>query len=421
MQTHYIKFFIRGFFLRTAHNFFKKKPVRFVLLFLFLLVSTGFSLFKADYAKVMDFNLNTTTAFQNTKMGGLSGLSLYQGKHYAVSDDRGKFAEPRVYVFNLNLDLGKTLSAQAERVIFLKNEDGKNFIENTLDPEGIVVSDDGMFIISEGDINSKPRVNPEIIWFLHDGKKKANLPVPDYFFPDKVGEPKKGVRNNLAFEGLSLCPDSGDLVVATENSLVQDGPISGFLQAGTSRILVYKKKPSQDISTKKENQSGAGEGVAASSWVVDQEYLYPISALTKPSDLSVLLGSGVSEIKCLQGGKLLVIERAAILTGTEVKNIIEVFNVDLKGAKPLSVEVKEKKSFSEGAVAPAQFLLGKKLFLNLSDFTSAFKGPKTLDNIEAIEWGAFTNEKKALLFLSDDNFSAKQRTLWLSVEVEGIE
>ena len=86
-------------------------------------------------------------------LGGLSGVTYDAAKnqYYAISDDRSSNA--RFYTFTLNLVNGDVTFTN---VVQLKDASGKPFALNSLDPEGIALTQNGtVFISSEGE--AKPR------------------------------------------------------------------------------------------------------------------------------------------------------------------------------------------------------------------------------------------------------------------------
>ena len=149
----------------------------------------------------------TGSPFGGTEIGGLSGITYDADKqvYYAISDDRSSKAPGRFYTLKINLQSGKL---EKEQVVFtgvttLLDENGKSFPEFSLDPEGIAFTGNSVFVSSEGDVDRK--ISPFIKEFSLDGKILKTLPIPDLFFPDDKGT--KGIRNNLAFESLTLTPD----------------------------------------------------------------------------------------------------------------------------------------------------------------------------------------------------------------------
>jgi hypothetical protein len=62
------------------------------------------------------------------------------------------------------------------------------------------------------------------------------LSVPDKF---RASASNRGIRDNLAFEGITFTPDFSTLYVATENALLQDGPMATFDERSPSRIIEF--------------------------------------------------------------------------------------------------------------------------------------------------------------------------------------
>ncbi|MEH2005527.1 MAG: esterase-like activity of phytase family protein [Nostoc sp.] len=85
-----------------------------------------------------------------TPLGGLSGVTYdaVNNRYYAISDDRSQVAPARFYTFTT--DTGVTFT----NVTPLKDINGNFFALNSLDPEGIALTNNGtVFISSEGEVN----------------------------------------------------------------------------------------------------------------------------------------------------------------------------------------------------------------------------------------------------------------------------
>ncbi|MFM7364777.1 MAG: esterase-like activity of phytase family protein, partial [Cuspidothrix sp.] len=173
-------------------------------------------------------------------LGGLSGVTYdaVNNQYYAISDDRSQNAPARFYTFTLDPATG---AVTITNVTPIKDINGNFFPLLSLDPEGIALTKNGtVFISSEGEVNANAgRVtNPFIKEFnLTTGVEIRSLPVPQKFLPvvqdtnnDGVvnaGDTQvSGVRNNLAFESLTISPDQKTLYTATESSLFLDGGIA---------------------------------------------------------------------------------------------------------------------------------------------------------------------------------------------------
>ena len=192
-----------------------------------MLVSTSFSSSAIEVTGI-DFigegTLATGTNFENIELGGLSGIT-YDAKnqvYYAISDDRSQKSAARFYTFkiNLNEDSFQKSDIEAIKLTTLKDKNGKTFPAGSIDTEGIALNNSSIFVSSEGDVDRG--INPFIKEFSIDsGQEISSLPIPQKFLPSE--DKQRGIRNNLAFESLTITPDKKYLFTATENALIQDG------------------------------------------------------------------------------------------------------------------------------------------------------------------------------------------------------
>ncbi|MFM9158205.1 MAG: esterase-like activity of phytase family protein, partial [Dolichospermum sp.] len=70
----------------------------------------------------------------------------------------------------------------------------------------------------------------------------------DRYLPDP--QQQKGIRNNLAFESLTITPNQKYLFTATENALIQDGTAAKPGVSSLCRILEYNlltKQPEREF------------------------------------------------------------------------------------------------------------------------------------------------------------------------------
>ena len=182
----------------------------------------------------------TGLTFEDTEIGGLSGI-VYDAEHqvyYSISDDRSQNNPARFYTLEIDLIDGSLDEGDIsfEDVTTLLNENGEPYPELSLDPEGITLTENNtLFISSEGDANRL--INPFVNEFSLDGELLDTLPVPDKFLP--TADQTSGIRNNLAFESLTLSPNSRYLYTATENALFQDSPAADIDTESLSRIIKY--------------------------------------------------------------------------------------------------------------------------------------------------------------------------------------
>lgn len=325
----------------------------------------------------------TGSPFGGTEIGGLSGITYDADKqvYYAISDDRSSKAPARFYSLKIDLQSGKL---EKEQIAFtgvttLLDENGKSFPELSLDPEGIAFSGNSVFVSSEGDVDRK--ISPFIKEFSLDGKLVRSLQIPELFLPDDKGN--KGVRNNLAFESLTLTPDKKYLFTATENALVQDGAVPSLQSGSPCRILRYD----------------------AVSGNLGRSFLYitePLPVGANPA--GKLTTNGLVDLLAIDENRLLSLERAFSLeTGTTIK----LFEISLEKSDRIFGLESLKSRLSE--VSPAQ----KRLLL---DFDT-LKIP--LDNIEGLTLGPVLGDgSRGLILVSDNNFSPLQETQILGFKIK---
>lgn len=335
--------------------------------------------------------LPTSTTFQNTPFGGLSGIT-YDAKnqlYYAISDDRSERAPARFYTLKLNLRDGQLAENGIEpvAVTFLKNKAGERFASGTIDGEGIALTNrPSIYVSSEGDADQQ--INPFIKEFsLTSGQEISSLPIPKKFLPSADG--KTGIRNNLAFEPLTIVPSSSIsnqkyLYTATENALIQDGEEARPGTTTMSRILQF------NLATQKP----------------EKEFLYITDPVTSRfSSVTGKYANGIPDLLAIDDkGHFLSIERAFTGLGFTIR----LFQVSLNNATDIS-NIESLKSVDLNKIQPVE----KKLLLDLKD-TGVF-----LDNIEGLTLGPrLANGQPTLILVSDNNFQNLQRTQVLAFKLK---
>ncbi|MHC5856086.1 phytase [Nostoc sp.] len=340
-----------------------------------------------------------------TPVGGLSGVTYdaVNNRYYTISDDRSQVAPARFYTFTAN-DSGVTFT----NVTPLKDNNGNFFALNSLDPEGIALTDNGtVFISSEGEVNpSAGRVtNPFIKEFsLATGQEVRSLLVPSKFLPvvqdtngdgivDAGDTQTSGVYNNLAFESLTITPDQKTLFTATENALTQDGLIASLTSGSPSRILQYNLVTGQP----------------------EKEYLYTTDVIAEPPNPSTgSSNNGLADLLAIDNrGTFLALERSfAVGAGDTIK----IYEVSLQGATDISSYDSLNNLSAEqlAAIKPAQ----KRLLLNLTDLNlpTDANHPTGIDNIEGITFGPkLADGRQSIVLVSDNNFGSTQYTQILTL------
>ncbi|MEO1126669.1 MAG: phytase [Cyanobacteria bacterium J06639_16] len=340
----------------------------------------------------------TGTELDGTEIGGLSGIAYDsdRGLYYALADDRS--SDARFYTLSIDLSDGSLDDGDItfQETTLLLDAEGNPFDDGVLDPEGIALTGTGtLYISSEGDANQL--IDPFVRQFSLTGQQISELPVPDKYLP--TADQSSGIRNNAAFESLTITPDQRFLYTATENALFQDGPEATLDNGSLSRILKY------DLST--------GEPVA--------EFVYEVDAIPdEPIPADDFATNGLVELLALDNnGTFLALERGfSVGVGNTVKlfqvnaqGALDVFNTpDLFREEPLEAdgEVLPPGPFEIDPAVTKTELLDIEADLGIAP-----------DNLEGIALGPVLEDgRQSLIVVSDNNFSDTQKTQFLAFALD---
>lgn len=368
-----------------------KLPLIIIFFVTIVITAFFFSNFRTSAVEVTGINfigeaiLPTGTNFENTQLGGLSGITYDSQNqlYYLISDDRSQKSPARFYTFklNLNIDSFQNNDIKPVAVTTLKDKNGKPFSPGTIDAEGIALTNNSsIFVSSEGDTIAG--INPFIKEFsLNSGQEVSSLTIPDKYLPSP--DKKRGIRNNLAFESLTITPDKKHLFAATENALIQDGDEAKPNQGSLCRILQY------NLNTRK----------------LEKEFLYPTERVKPFFNFNGRFASGLSDLVALDNqGHFLSIER----TFTGLGFVNSLFKVYLENADDIkNVDSLQKADLN--TIKP----INKELLLNLGQLDIA------LDNTEGLTIGeTLPNGQPSLILVSDNNFNKLQRTQFLAFQLK---
>ncbi len=325
--------------------------------------------------------------YEGTMVGGLSGLD-YDPKtesYVAVSDDRSKENPARFYGLKLDYDISGFHGWKVADVHFIKGIDGAVFPKadffgkSYVDPESLKISPSGnsYFWTSEG--HAKHGVNPFVREMALDGSYLRDFTLPKkYLVTDN-----KGIRDNLAFEALTVTTDNKSLVISTEGPLKQDGQEADAGHGALVRLLQF------DIET--------GQAI--------HEYVYSLEPVHKePLPVGNFSVNGVVDILALNSNEYIIAERSfSFGVGLSVR----LYLVNLAGATDvLSLESLQGSQYQ---------IADKKLLLDLGELGI------TIDNIEGMSFGKMLKDgRRSLIMISDDNFSFAQVTQILAFAVNGL-
>lgn len=332
----------------------------------------------------------TYAALDGDRVGGVSGLAFdpATGHWMAVVDDRER---PRLVSFSFAGE-GASFAAEPRGAVAL-DLGGQPGAPPMLDGEGLVRWPGGGWLVaSEGDGGASPRVPPGLYRFDATGRYVGALPVPEHYLPEPAGSQRRGLRNNAAFESLTLSPDGDVLFTAAEGPLAQDAERPGFEQGSHTRLLEYVP----------------GEG----GFVPAREFVYPLDALPFDGlDFVPDQGeNGLVELLALADGRLLALERAFVreaARGGRSANRVRLYVVTFDGA----TDVAQRPSLRGETYRPVT----KRLVLDLGQLAPGLPPELArLDNFEALAFGPPLADGRATLVLaSDDNFNPRQRTAFV--------
>ncbi len=337
-----------------------------------------------------EVTFDTGFTFSNTEVGGLSGITYdpFNQVYYSISDDRSQINPARFYTLDIDLSDGALDSGDVTftDVTTLTDESGDPFAPTSVDPEGIAFANNGtLFISSEGDADQL--IDPFVNQFSLGGEQFNTLPVPEKFLPTADGT--SGIRDNLAFESLTITPDQRFLYVATENALLQDGPAASLDDESLSRIIKY------DLQT--------GQPVGEFVYVTE-----PVPEVPDPVD--GFSDNGLVELLAIDNsGTLLALERSfSVGKG----NTVKLFEVQTQGALDVSGE---SDLFWEEEGVPFE-IDPPVLKRELLDFADLGITP---DNLEGIALGPqLADGRQSLIVVSDNNFNDTQTTQFIALGLD---
>lgn len=329
--------------------------------------------------------------FQGTTVGGLSGIDYDPATdlYYLISDDGSSVNPARFYTARIALGADSLGEPELLGVTTLRQADGKAYPAALQggpvpDPEAIRWRAAGNTLLWTSEGHAASSTAPWLRETRPDGSFVREFTLPAMF----NFQASAGPRGNLTLEGLALAPDGQTAWIAMENALLQDGPMPTVeAPGGPCRFTQI------DLAS--------GKALRQIAYVPDAIPRAPVPTGT-------FADNGVSEILMLDAERMLVLERAYV---TGQGNSLRLYLIDTRQAS----DTLALPALQAGAYRPA----AKTLLADFSAFTGAEAGPrlKRLDNTEGMSWGpVLPNGHRSLVFISDDNFSARQISQWLAFE-----
>tara|TARA_Y100000780_G_C13695703_1_gene421768 strand:+ start:29065 stop:31668 length:2604 start_codon:yes stop_codon:yes gene_type:complete len=301
----------------------------------------SFSRYKKEnkYLKLFaDYNIHSNTVFkkERTLLGGLSALRFDQenSKLYFLSDDKGHYGEPRIYVYDYSFESqeiklfeDKLIKFKKPATIPMKGEQKTTKQQSFswgMDPEGMDFGSNGEIIISSevDDLSS----GNGITVFSPEGVKISNLDIGKDFVKEGFDH---GMQHNKGFESLSISPSKNSLFVANESTLSQDKKYTW--KDGNCRWRDCINFTGEAIRIAKYSKEGT-------TYKEKDQYFYV---------LDNEVDNGVSEVLALDENNLLVLERS--WDNSRRKITAKIFHVNLKSAQPIPSDlgVEEEKEKEE--------------------------------------------------------------------------
>lgn len=318
--------------------------------------------------------------FAGTEVGGLSGIAYdaYRDVYYVISDaDAPRFYTVDIDVSDGTLDPGDVVF---QDVTFLRNHTNTLYTGDTVDAESMVVVQPGTFYISaEGQLEEEPFAPPFVDRFNPTGKQTRALPIDEKFLPGG----SNSVRENLAFESLTVDPAGEFLYTAIENALEADGPVATVDVGSPARVVQFSLAP-----------AGAGA-----------EYVYPVGPIPfPPNPPGAFADNGLVELQALDDeGSFIAMERSFAVG---VGNTVRLFETTTTGATDVS---SRDHLGMPGSYEP----MDKRL---LADFEVDLGVDP--DNLEALRFGpTLPDGRQLLIVVSDNNFNPGQITQFVALAV----
>ncbi len=328
-----------------------------------------------------EYVLPASTTFQNTKVGGLSGIDRKNGKYYLVCDQA---SNPRIYEAKIDISDKHINSVAITTLIDIKK--GDEFSSAVLDLESVRYDQlrNKFIITSEGRIDSGD--DPGIYTLNHEGLIEEKFQLPSYF--DAQG--KQRPRNNGVFEGLAESIDNRGYWVADELPLKKDGPKPKTYPTHSHiRITKYDKNTGEPM----------------------KQFAYQLEGISK-IPINFFAINGVTELLEYAPDKFLVLERAYSAGYGPHSNTVKIFQIDASAAtNTLNMEDLKKSDYA---------IPEKHLVFNFKSVKDRLTDG-IIDNIEGMCFGPeLPNGNKTLLLISDNNFNTytKQLNQFILLEIE---
>tara|TARA_B110000902_G_scaffold148047_1_gene170709 strand:- start:2493 stop:3575 length:1083 start_codon:yes stop_codon:yes gene_type:complete len=349
-----------------------------------IFISSAFSCEKGKDIQLnflSEYILKDSVSFNNTPIGGLSGVDYSNGFYYLVVDD---IIKPRFLKAKINIDKRKITSINFEAVIFLNDSTTNFYKENSLDLESIFIDEEKQHInfSSEGAINLGKR--PTIFTTDFSGKFISEYPLP------KSLQNLENIKHNGVLEGSSKAIAEKGFWSVMEAPLREDGEEPTFTKTQSPVRITYFDAASEKAT---------------------KQFAYQLEEITKPAKGDVNL-NGVTAILEYEKNRFFIIERTYQSGYGAYGNIVRIFDAEITSETTniLGIDALNKSKYK---------VLKKRLLIDFEDLKNKLTAG-IIDNIEGITFGPILeNGNQSLLLVSDDNFQlyGKQLNQFILLEL----
>jgi hypothetical protein len=353
------------------------------LLFILLLISFISCKNQTKLKFISEYVIKDSTIFNNTIVGGISGIDFSNNQYYMVVDDA---KNARVLVGNIHINKDKIIAIELKKTIYLNDTVNSFYKNNSLDLESVFVNEEGINLVSEGSIIEGR--NPSVFFMDSLGAFKEEVEIPENFKANSIGKPK----HNGAFEGSTKSFNNKGFWVAMEAPLEIDGKEPTFHETQSPIRITYF-----DNKTKK----------------ATKQFVYQLEKIDKPAKGKVNL-NGVTAILEYAKNRFFIIERIYQSGYGSYGNTVRIFkaSVNEKSTNTLNIESLKKTNYTP---------LKKELLFDFKSIKDKLTD-KIIDNIEGITFGPeLSNGNRSLIVVSDDNFQAYGKQLNQFILLELIE
>ncbi len=384
-------FFLKIIFFQNLELLVKMKlQIFFLNLFLWLFFGNVYpSLAQKPnfHLKFIGEKIIQDTTFQNTAVGGFSGLDMSpEGNWYVISDSRLAMKGAKIYQFKFDYSSQGIQDFRFNNVLII-NDLAKKYTPadtNLANAEAIRYDPRSKHFVWTSEGENDPKTgnveNPYMMETNAEGKCFGKIRLPErlryYSRQDTTG-----LRDNKSIESLSLIPNSDEAWVSIEEPLYQDKPNDADKNAPSPiRIVKMNRK--------------TGKSLIEYAYIIEKEE-----------------GNGVVEILAIDQKNLLVLERA--YSPSTKLNTIRLFAINFKGAS----NIIHNNSLAKNAdYQPVK----KQLIFDFGTLRDQ-KIVKRVDNIEGMAWGkTLPNGNRTLVFVSDDNFNRKRGQITQLIVMEVV-